>query len=396
MNTPTRLLGALSLGLLAGSFSLASALPSHPLTAVEEGVLGRCGSPERGLEESIALLELLKSISWDEGLATDVEIPVAWHIVHHTNGTGNVPDTMIQDQLDVLNAAYVGTGFSFRTGSTDRTANNNWFNNFIGYESQIYNALAIDPAHNLNLYISNIPYLGFAYLPGYFSESDPFNAVVVLYSSLPGGGEYPYDEGDTATHEVGHYLGLDHTFYNGCSYPGDSVDDTPYESSPAFGCPYGRDTCSQPGDDPITNFMDYSDDACMIEFTPGQAERMQQAVELYRPSLLDGSCDLEVVLSDYPVAVDRGSMVSFDAAATNACSGALTLDRAEISASGPANWHKTIYDGAPVSVNAGGQIQQTINVYVPEIAPVGNYNVEVTIHRGATELDADSFTLDVN
>src|SRR5439155_7960261 len=54
---------------------------------------------------------------------------------------------------------------------------------------------------------------------------------------------------------------------------------------PAFGCPVGRNTCPQPGDDPIHNFMDYSDDPCLTEFTPGQVARMDAIVPIYRPSL---------------------------------------------------------------------------------------------------------------
>ena len=61
--------------------------------------------------------------------------------------------------------------------------------------------------------------------------------------------------------------------------------DTAPEDSPAFGCPARRDTCRGGGPDPIANFMDYSDDACMTGFTPGQRDRLQAMVTTYKPTL---------------------------------------------------------------------------------------------------------------
>ncbi len=221
-------------------------------------------------------------------------IPVAFHVVRSGNGVsqGNVSQAMIDDQIDVLNSAYAGTNFRFSLGVVTRTTNSAWFNDCSSNENAMKAALNVSPATTLNFYSCTPgPFLGFAYLPFSFPESDFRHGVVVLHSSLPGGSAFPYNLGDTGTHEVGHYLGLYHTFREEgtCGGSGDFVSDTPAERDPAYGCPIGRNTCSGGGPDPIRNFMDYTDDSCMFEFTGGQSARMDAQVATYKPTLLQNT-----------------------------------------------------------------------------------------------------------
>ena len=216
-------------------------------------------------------------------------IPVYWHRIRNAAGTGgNVSAQQITDQINVLNAAYASSTFSFQLVSTDTTNNDSWYTCSGGTcETQMKNALRQGGSNALNIYSNNMGggLLGWATFPSSYASSPKMDGVVILYSSVPGGTAAPYNLGDTATHEVGHWMGLYHTFQGGCSKTNDSVTDTPAERSPAYGCPVGRNTCTgakYPGNDPIENFMDYSDDACMDRFSAGQNTRMNNQWTAYR------------------------------------------------------------------------------------------------------------------
>ena len=210
-------------------------------------------------------------------------------ILDNTGSVGNVSDATIGSQISVLNAAYANLGAQFNLAGITRTANSAWFGAGPGStaEREMKAALRTGSADDLNIYTNNPGggLLGWATFPSSYRSNPSNDGVVLLYESLPGGSAAPYDEGDTATHEVGHWMGLYHTFQGGCSRKNDYVDDTPAEQSPAFGCPEVRDTCTGrrfPGLDPVHNFMDYTDDDCMNHFSAGQDARMEAMYSSYR------------------------------------------------------------------------------------------------------------------
>lgn len=222
-------------------------------------------------------------------VANPTVIPVYFHVINKGSGiaNGDIPASQIDAQISVLNAAYANTGYQFQLVATDRTTNASWYTMSPGSaaETAAKNALRQGGGAALNLYSANPGggLLGWATFPWNYAGAQKNDGVVVLYSSVPGGSATNYNEGDTGTHEVGHWMGLWHTFQGGCKAKGDQVADTPSEKSAAFGCPVGRDSCTaKAGLDPITNFMDYTYDSCMNTFTAGQITRMDTSFQSYR------------------------------------------------------------------------------------------------------------------
>jgi hypothetical protein len=230
--------------------------------------------------------ETLKGV---QQLTTGGTIQVHFHSITNSTGGGAIPTKMIDDQIAVLNAAYSQGGWKYVLNSVDVTKNDDWYTVAPGKpeEKQMKSALRKGGAADLNLYTANIGggLLGWATFPKDYTSAPEMDGVVVLYTSLPGGGAKHYDEGDTGTHEVGHWMGLYHTFQGGCREigGGDGVADTPAEKEANYECPGVIDTCpDEPGNDPDTNFMDYVYDSCMNEFTKGQFDRITQEFSAYR------------------------------------------------------------------------------------------------------------------
>jgi hypothetical protein len=257
----------------------------------------RCGTRQPSVEEVEQIeSQISRARQRVRKLAT---IPVWVHVINKGAGfaNGDLPEDMIRAQIRVLDSSFsggtggAGSGFDFQLVGVTRTTNQAWFESMatdFEVELEAKRALKRGGPETLNIYtIDGGPFLGFAYYPNIVTDAtfSILDGVVLDWRSLPGGTFAIYSEGDTAPHEVGHWLALFHTFEGKCSAKNDYVADTPAEFAPAFNCPVGRDTCvgaSKPGLDPIFNFMDYTQDSCMFMFTAGQVDRMQAAWAAFR------------------------------------------------------------------------------------------------------------------
>ena len=297
------LIVALSLVLTLGAFAQENLLDSkrEALGIGERGIRG-CATVQPTEEEALAIEQAAEEMAAlrgtsDRGISAEAlsTISVYVHVITSTSGAGNISDTVINNQIRVLNDAYSGvtggynTKFRFVLAGITRTANNTYFSAGYGTtaESQMKNALRVGGASTLNMYFNqpSTGELGWATFPSSYASKPKMDGVVCDGRTVPGGSLSPYNEGDTATHEVGHWLGLYHTFQGGCSKNNDFVADTPAERSAAWGCPTGRNSCAgkqYPGNDPIENFMDYTDDFCMYKFTAGQDARATSLSGTYR------------------------------------------------------------------------------------------------------------------
>lgn len=277
----------------------------------------RCGTPaiDPAIMDLIAPSDCSRnntSINPDYDDNRTLVIPVVFHVIKRTDGTGDIPAALIQSQVDILNEDFnaltgtpgaMGTNAKIQfvlakldpmgnpTTGINVVTNNTYFNDpGSSGQNAMKRALKWDTTRYLNIYTNNAGgggILGYATFPS-FEAGGPEDGVVLnwVYVGRNAPGGEPYDQGRTTTHEVGHYLGLYHTFQGGCGSAGspytsgDLIGDTARESQPNYGCAPKSSGCG--GMSPIENYMDYSEDACMTKFTPEQVNRMRCSIINYR------------------------------------------------------------------------------------------------------------------
>ena len=248
-----------------------------------------------------------------------LRIPIVVHVITDDDcTTGDVSDALIESQIAVLDEDFralaatpgaQGTDtkieFFLATQTPDgqattgvtRHCNATWYRD----QGDYWTTLAWDPDRYLNLY-TNTAANARGYVPFLPAEpaapvGDSQDRVVINWLAFGRNGPFPpYDRGRTATHEIGHYLGLLHPYYESCGIDeapdcyttGDRICDTAPAETSHKGCPIGAVSCNG-APPPITNYMELTDDSCMTGFTAEQARRMRCTLGTYRPLLARAS-----------------------------------------------------------------------------------------------------------
>ncbi|TAF11572.1 MAG: T9SS C-terminal target domain-containing protein [Flavobacteriia bacterium] len=258
-----------------------------------------------------------------------IYIPVVVHVIHNGDAYGvneNITDEQVQSQITVMNQDYrrmAGTpGFNnnavgadvqieFVLAKVDPNGNPTNGINRVNLCQAYWEMGTIDstvkpttiwnPTQYMNMWSVNFggtsaDLLGYAQFPSNGTTTANTDGVVAGYSyfgsqSIYPAGNFsaPYNQGRTMTHEVGHFLGLYHTFQGGCSgenaTAGDLCADTPAVRIPNYGCT-PINTCPTGANDMIANYMDYTDDSCMNIFTANQKSRITSVMNTF-PRRLD-------------------------------------------------------------------------------------------------------------
>lgn len=336
------------------------------------------------------------------GVGTTLRIvPVVFHIIHN-DGEENISKEQIEDQIRILN-------LDFQRLNAD-TSNTNPIFKSIASDAQLEFRLAtIDPNGNctdgidrvrsyltenagdnvkalswwnntmyLNIWVVKTidddggggTTLGYAYFPYIMLYSPEIDGIIVRsdYVGSIGTALSIGDNGRTLTHEIGHYLGLYHTFDGGCTGAGDEVSDTPPVADANFGCPSGTNSCSTDNPDlvdQIENYMDYSNGTCMNMFTQGQKSIFDNTFSVYRSNLISASNISATGVADGIIASLCPPQADFSPNKNMVCEGE-SISFTDMSWNGEVDtWEWTFSGGSPyTSIDSAPTVQyNTAGIY---------------------------------
>lgn len=306
--------------LLAGGAAPAAAAAAGPLCATPETPPAEAQTPWPLTGTDCSDTSSNPTPNWDPGTVYTIQVVV--HVIQDTACVqGALTDQQVASQIAVLNedfgalagtpgAAGVDTGLRFALATLDpdgqptsgitRHCNTTWYNDQTSSGTPYYDTIAWDPSRYLNLYSNSAAgargYVPF--LPAASPGSVGTNADRVVINALAFGRPTSvpaHSDGRTATHEIGHFFGLFHVYYNGCGSAtgpacystGDTLCDTVPDDTSHHGClTTTTSACGVPI--PAENYMELSDDPCMTGFTREQSRRIRCTVVTYRPGLLGG------------------------------------------------------------------------------------------------------------
>jgi PKD repeat protein len=339
---------------------------------------------------------------------TTKQIPIVVHVFHQ-NGSENISDAQVESAITVLNEDYgkmtgtngdgagVDTDIRFCLAKIDPNGNctngivriNSSLTNHKTYERPLLKEVSFwDNEKYLNIYIvKSIPggTLGYSSFPGGPADED---GLVVRHNYFGRIGSASTSLGRTGTHEVGHWLGIYHTFNNSCGddvcSDGDYVCDTPPVSTANFGCTItnscNNDSPNLP--DQIENYMDYTSETCSDMFTEGQSDRMHSTLDNLRPiiwsqsNLVATGCDSLYVSPSSCEVVANFTTLNPDICVNN------EVNFIDISLNGATSWQWYFEGGNP----------STSNDQNPQISynSLGNYQVKLVATDGVS---IDSITM---
>ncbi|ATY61802.1 metalloprotease 1 [Cordyceps militaris] len=262
-----------------------------------------CGNPAPS-REYLQILAKAKVAEVSVHASTNVKrvartVNTYLHIIaaDNTRAGGAIGQHVIDNQMNVLNSNFGSTGYQFSLQGVDYTYDTLWSDIVLNRDlTNLKSSLRKGSYSDLNIYYfrsisakKGFRLTGYCSNPGNGSDNKTFynDGCNLHVETMPGGSYWPWNEGKITSHEVGHWFGLIHPWgvndAGGCSGVGDLVDDTPAQYSANYGCQVGYDSCPLlPGTDPIHNFMGYSDNSCVNEFTQGQITRMNYMFNKYR------------------------------------------------------------------------------------------------------------------